>query len=59
MESVLENKRDSQSHAIFGDLSILYDDLLILDPRAFNILQCLTGALDSDAHRIVEPLGGR
>src|SRR5262249_29708867 len=46
--SVLENERDLQIHTVVDDLSVLYLDLLLLNPGALHVLKGLIRALDPD-----------
>src|SRR4029453_19064250 len=56
---VLENERDLQENAIFGDLALVDHDLLTLHPCPSEVSQGLLRAGDADVDRIVEALRRR
>jgi len=51
-----QNERDSHEHAIFDNLSLLNNDLLILDPRASNIGKGLIRTFDSFVDSVFKAL---
>jgi hypothetical protein len=54
--SVDQDKSHLEVDAILGNLSVLHDDLLFLDPRTLDILKCGDGASDALLDRILEAL---
>jgi hypothetical protein len=53
---MLEDESNLHMDAVFDDLVIVDYDFLILDPRAFDVFQCLRGAIDTDLDGILEAL---
>src|SRR5580765_4590964 len=51
-----QDKSDFEIDAVLRNLSVFNDDFLFLDPRAFNILQCLDRAIDACLDGILEAL---
>jgi len=54
----LEDERYLEVHAVAADLAALDGDLLLLDPRASDVLQGLIGPGDSEGDCIFEALAG-
>lgn len=53
-----QDKSNFEIDAIFRNFPIFHEDLLFLDPRALDILECFGRALDAFLNGILEALFG-
>ena len=53
-----QDKSDLKIDAVFGNFAVFNDDLLFLDPRTFDIFECLSRPFDALFHDIVEAFFG-
>jgi hypothetical protein len=49
-----QDKSDLEIDAVFSNFPVFNDDLLLLDPRAFDIFECLGYAFDAFLDSIIE-----
>lgn len=59
LKLIVQNERDLHDHAVFGDLTIFYRDLLILNPGRLYVVQRVVGSAYPFLNGILKALWGR